>query len=238
MNRLPEPNDQGVTGDQSQVETNPWMPDYAPEDNTPDQGESEDVEQTPETNTLAETPRIWIGSLSDYNNGVLHGEWIDATQDADEVYEQIAEMLTASPTTAEHGDLAEEYAIFDHDNFCGLQIDEYDSITEVTRLARLIEVHGEAFAAWAEHVGRDVATADDAGEKFLGSYVGCYRRKEDYAEGLLDDLGVTAELDEVANPILSGYVNINYGMLAQDLELDGSVTFVETPNGWWWAFRE
>jgi antirestriction protein len=187
---------------------------------------------------LPDSPRIWVGSLSDYNSGVLHGEWIDATSDEDDVYQRIAEMLAGSPTTAEHGDPAEEYAIFDHDNFHGLQISEYDSIAEVTRLARLNEEHGEAFAAWTEQVGRNVATSDDAGEKFLHSYVGCYRTKEDYVEGLLDDLGVTAELDEAVNPILRGYVSIDYAMLAQDLELDGSVTFVDGRDGWWWAFVE
>lgn len=193
---------------------------------------------SPDEDERTDVPRIWIGSLSDYNNGVLHGEWIDATQDEAEVQRQIAEVLVRSPTAAKHGDPAEEYAIFDYDNFCGLQIGEYDSITEVIRLARLIEEHGEAFAAWAEYFGREVATADDAGERFLGSYAGCYGSKEQYVKCLLDDLGVTAELDEAVNPILRGYVSVDYAMLARDLELEGSVTFIETHDGTWLAFME
>jgi len=201
------------------------------------EGEQSEI-RTSEIETLPIAPQIWVGSLSDYNNGVLHGQWIDATQDEDEVRQQITAMLERSPTTTEFGEVAEEYGIFDHDNFWGLRIDEYDDITQVTTLARLIDEHGEAFAAWAEQVGRDTATADDAGEIFLNSYMGCYRSKEDYVEGLLDDLGVVDELDKSVDPILRGYVRIDYSMLAQDLELNGDITFVEASGGGWWAFIE
>ena len=123
MNKLP---DKQAMEDRRADES---LPDgKAPEANVPEQEQSDEAQQAPEaeqtaeTDSLSDPPRIWVGSLSDYNNGVLHGEWIDATQDEAEVYEQIAEMLAASPTTARYGDLAEEYGIFDHDNFCGLQI--------------------------------------------------------------------------------------------------------------------
>lgn len=43
------------------------------------------------------TPRIYVACLASYNNGVLHGAWIDATQDAEAIEEDIAAMLRASP---------------------------------------------------------------------------------------------------------------------------------------------
>jgi antirestriction protein len=41
--------------------------------------------------------RIYVASLADYNNGLLHGEWIDLDgKDADDVQGEIAAMLRAS----------------------------------------------------------------------------------------------------------------------------------------------
>jgi len=39
--------------------------------------------------TATDTPRVYVACLASYNNGILHGEWIDAT-DADEIREEIA----------------------------------------------------------------------------------------------------------------------------------------------------
>jgi antirestriction protein len=41
--------------------------------------------------------RIYAACLSSYNNGCLHGAWIDAEQDADSVNAAINKMLKASP---------------------------------------------------------------------------------------------------------------------------------------------
>jgi hypothetical protein len=38
-------------------------------------------------------PEIWVGSLSDYNDGHLHGAWLDATLDADELHAAVQFML-------------------------------------------------------------------------------------------------------------------------------------------------
>lgn len=46
--------------------------------------------------TITYSPRIWVASLSDYNNGHLHGVWIDAAQDVDAIHDEIAAMLRDS----------------------------------------------------------------------------------------------------------------------------------------------
>ena len=43
------------------------------------------------------TPRIYVACLAAYNNGILHGEWIDADQGVEHISEQAAAMLKASP---------------------------------------------------------------------------------------------------------------------------------------------
>lgn len=46
---------------------------------------------------MTDTPRIYVASLSDYNAGRLHGEWIDATQELDDIWAEIHAMLAKSP---------------------------------------------------------------------------------------------------------------------------------------------
>ena len=69
------------------------------------------------TNLSDSNPRIYVACLAAYNNGYLHGAWIEADQDADEIRDEIAAMLARSPI--EH---AEEYAIHDYEGFEGVTI--------------------------------------------------------------------------------------------------------------------
>ena len=50
--------------------------------------------------TTLDTPRIYVACLAAYNNGRLHGRWIDAT-DPHKVWEQVNAMLAASPEPAQ-----------------------------------------------------------------------------------------------------------------------------------------
>ncbi len=124
------------------------------------------------------TPRIYVACLAAYNNGKLHGRWIDANQDADAIHEEIQDMLKNSPEP-----FAEEYAIHDYEGFEGLHLSEYESIKDVVRYARLIEEHGEAYAAYANNVGVDYATE----EGFEESYQGEWDSEEAFAENLADE---------------------------------------------------
>jgi len=44
----------------------------------------------------AGVPRIYVACLTAYNNGCLHGRWIEATT-PDEIREEVRAMLAASP---------------------------------------------------------------------------------------------------------------------------------------------
>ncbi len=89
-------------------------------------------------------PRIYAASLADYNAGRLHGVWINANQDAEQLSEEIAAMLRRSPTPG-----AEEWAIHDYESFGPAAVSEYDSLERISRITRGIAEHGQAFAAWA-----------------------------------------------------------------------------------------
>jgi len=97
-------------------------------------------------------PRIRVGSLTDDNNGRLHGAWIDASQDPEDLHHAIKAMLRLSRFPD-----AEEWGIFDYEGFGSLRLDEYEWMDTLSRIAKGIEKHGPAFEAWVEYVGTDSA---------------------------------------------------------------------------------
>ena len=100
------------------------------------------------------SPAIYVASLSDYNEGRLHGEWIDATLDAEDIQAEIAEMLEASTIPN-----AEEWAIHDHEGF-PVKLGEWESAEWISALGQAIESHGEEIVeAAVDHLGVD--TPDD-----------------------------------------------------------------------------
>lgn len=60
----------------------------------PNPGEQTDQEISYERQPTR-TPRVWIGSLADYNNGTLHGDWVDAAVDEEDLI-AAAERIVAS----------------------------------------------------------------------------------------------------------------------------------------------
>ena len=178
-------------------------------------------------------PRIYVASLSDYNNGILHGNWLDAAQEPNELQADITEMLATSPTQQRYGDVAEEWAIHDHEGFGSLQIGEYTGIERISRLAKGIEQHGLAFAAWAAYVGE---TSDELLDQFEDRYQGEWPNVWAYADNLLDELDAHRYLDEVPE-WLQTYVSIDVAGFARDLELSGDIITEEAESGsvWIWS---
>ena len=125
------------------------------------------------------TPKIYVACLAAYNNGFLHGQWIDANKAAEAIHAEIQDMLEASPVGG-----AEEWAIHDYEGFEGLRLSEYESIEDVVRYAQLIAEHGEAWALYADHVGEEYATE----EAFEEAYQGEWDSEEAFAENLADEI--------------------------------------------------
>lgn len=154
-------------------------------------------------------PRIYVASLSDYNAGRLHGVWIDADQDPDDINTTIQRMLAASPDP-----YAEEWAIHDHEGFSGLRLSEYTDLETVTRIAGGIEEHGDGFTGWLDVAGD---TDEDTCERFGEAYLGRWESMTAFAEQFAEDLGLTIDLvPEWARP----YVTVDIDALARDLDIE------------------
>jgi antirestriction protein len=175
----------------------------------------------------ADPPRIWVGSLADYNNGVLHGEWLDAGRDPDVVHTDIAAMLARSEQPA-----AEEWGIFDYENFGHVRLGEYESIDTVSQVARGIIEHGPAFAAWAELHD----CQPEMLESFQDAYLGAFDSPEAWAETIVDDFGIDTALTRGLPEFIAAHVHIDYAGLAHDLQIAGDVHIENNPEGGIWVF--
>ncbi len=179
-------------------------------------------EPTPETEA-GDTPRIYVASLSDYNDGRLHGRWIEAAQDTETLAEEVQAMLEASPAG-----LAEEYAVHDFEGFGDWHVGEFESLDSISRVALAIEAHGLAFAAWIAYTGStDIEQIDRYEEAFMGEFASPTEFAELYAEDI--GLQITIEPDGLAQ-----YVRFDAEAFGRDIEIELHV--VEKPGGGIWLF--
>lgn len=153
--------------------------------------------------------RIYVACLEAYNNGILHGAWIDAEQTAYDIYADIRAMLAASPMED-----AEEWAIHDHEGFEGADVSEYMGIEQVAELAAFIAEHGEIGGKLVGYFG----DLEEARKAIENSYAGQYRSLVDFAEELTEETGQVPEH-------LRHY--IDYERMARDLEI-GDVFIIQT----------
>ncbi|MFN3006662.1 antirestriction protein ArdA [Mycolicibacterium wolinskyi] len=188
-------------------------------DHEPDTGPEHDNEPRP-------SPAIYVASLADYNNGVLHGRWIDAARDPAQLHADVAAMLATSRQPD-----AEEFAIHDYEQFGVCRIHEYDSLELVARIARGIRQHGDAFSAWADVHEAEPERFDD----FAEAYLGHYDSVQDYAEQVADDLGYTEELEKLPEAI-QPYARIDTAAMARDMTLSGAIYVTPDPSGGVWVF--
>jgi antirestriction protein len=193
------------------------------------------------------TPRIYVASLSDYNAGELHGEWIDADQDADEIHAEIQEMLAASPQRnicqmcgkpvdnhpLSHPPFpgnAEEWAIHDYDNFPGgANLGEYESIEKIAAMGQLIAEHGWAFEAWLSAGDNALYfDPDTAEEDFNESYVGEFESERHFAYHWVEECGLGGLTAEEINACTIDHY-FDWDAVARSLFEHGDHTAVDHP---------
>lgn len=189
------------------------------------------------------TPKIYVSVLADYNNGRMHGSWIDCDQSVEAVWQEIHHLyITSSDPNVnatvcqdcghiklyEHNicndcgsentrlvPSAEEYAIHDHEGFAPFNVSEYSSIEEVVRMAEILNNDNDP-----DHVALDFLVnhlnydLDDIESK-LDDVCIFTGSRSDYAEEL------TAECGREVPDWLSYY--IDYDAMGRDMEINGEI---------------
>jgi len=156
-------------------------------------------------------PRIYVASLTDYNNGYLHGAWIEAAQDPECLEAEIQAMLARSRFPG-----AEEWAIHDTDEFGPVRLSEWERLQDVSAVAKGLQEHGAPFGHYVNIVGTDL---DDA-PWFLEAYQGCWQSLDAYAEEVVDELGFEEQLDRCVPDGLRSYVKIDVARFRDELAME------------------
>ena len=167
----------------------------------------------------AGTPKIYVACLAAYNNGKLHGRWIDADKNAEEIRVEIAEMLADSPEPD-----AEEWAIHDFAGFGGLQLSECADIDELADVAELIGEHGEIFGELVNHVG-GLQYLEHAKQLMEEEYAGEHKSLEDFAFELMEDAG---QLEAIPEKLRFYF---DFEQFGRDMELNGDVFTIQSDGG-------
>lgn len=161
---------------------------------------------------MSDEIRIYVACLAAYNNGILHGSWIDATQGIDGINDDVQEMLKASPVED-----AEEWAIHDYEGFGSYRLSEYEGFDSVCEIAEFLEEHGEIGSELLAHF----SNTDDARKAIEECYAGEYKSLADYAEELTSDIMTVPDN-------ISYY--IDYDRMGRNMEMSGDIYTIETAH--------
>lgn len=150
------------------------------------------------------SPRIFLGCLASYNAGEIFGQWLDL-EDYDteeELWEAVEAVLAASPAPN-----AEEYMVQDFEGFYDFSVGEYEPMSELFKLAKGIEEHGEAYAMYCINMG-EIAEVS----AFEEAYLGVYENERNYAQEYFDEIG--------GQVVPEAYINFfDFEALGRDLML-------------------
>lgn len=158
-------------------------------------------------------PRIYVADLAAYNAGMLHGRWIDATQDIESIRAEVLALLERSPVSD-----AEEYAIHSYEGFGDFSISEHEGLKSAHKKALFIKEHQELGAAVLNHWCGDIKQAKEA---LSEHYAGQHHSLADYAQEL------TEETTKIPNKLL---YYIDYDAMGRDMELNGDIYTIETTH--------
>ncbi|WP_066425109.1 antirestriction protein ArdA [Anabaena sp. 4-3] len=184
------------------------------------------------------TPKIYVACLSAYNNGYLHGLWIDATQEPEDIEDDIKWMLSWSPVADDQD--CEEWAIHDYENFYDFSLGEYESLEYISKLAQALDEaeEPEALAAWINYA-KDMVREPDIeklAEEFSSYYCGHWESERDFV--LKSD-----EIEEIYNwaefekQFQFWSQHINWDSVANELFIQGYDSVKASPYGIY-VFRE
>jgi antirestriction protein len=174
------------------------------------------------------TIRFYAACLASYNSGVLHGAWIDASDDVDAMQEAVAEMLRASPfpnvTVISPVDglpcpSAEEWAVHDYDGLPS-SLGEYPGLQAIADYFDILEIgegrglDSEVVAAVVSNFSGNLEEAKDAIEDH---YCGAYDTLTAYAESYVEESGMLADVPDT----IAQY--FDFESFGRDMRLGGDI---------------
>lgn len=165
--------------------------------------------------------RIYVACLAAYNNGFLHGKWIDCEgKDGDTLIQEAQEMLKQSPEPD-----AEEWAIHDYEGFGTYTVEEYTSLDEIGALAQAVDNSSHGLELITGVMDNLHCTCQEAIDYIDDNYQGEYENLIAYAWDYLESTGEWAQIPKH----LQYYFDIE--AYARDIEINGEIFTVNSLDG-------
>lgn len=151
-------------------------------------------------------PGIWAADDSE----AMTGQWIDATLDPAEIEAAL-----------------DGRDIYDTIGFGTFVLEPGENPRVISRVARGIQEHGPAFAAWAQLHDADPDMLDGFAYAYLGTYPtpGAWMAEE------LEKSGILRQIWGAAGRELVPYIHLDFDALAAQVIHDGVVITMETDRG-------
>lgn len=158
------------------------------------------------------TSRIYVACLAAYNNGILHGRWIDASRDTEAMQQEVRAVLASSPVPD-----AEEWAIHDTEGLPNT-IGEFSGLEAVASFMGLVEDYPGIDLYDLIDIVQEVDGPDEARELLEDRLIGVYDSFRDYADEFADEqLAALGQEDTLAARYF------DYEAFARDLRVDLNV---------------
>lgn len=171
-----------------------------------------------------ELPPIFTAKVGD--DGGLRGDWMDTAEYIADTEEKIA-LWWRHP--ASRGTPVRDGQ--DHLDPGFVLLGNRESLAFIGETASGITEHGQAFVAWARHVGGDPEEL----RRFQDAYLGRWETAEQFVSEVLAELGpILAEGPEADQQMR---VLNDVAELAQELQRRGDIWTAPTPDGGVWVFR-
>lgn len=171
--------------------------------------------------SIPDGPAIFLQSYGAYNEGMIIGEWIDAS-DPDELKERAEELMAKYPQY-------EEWGVFDNQLMPG-----FDSRSESLSEAIAWAERNQEIQRVAGHLDHDQRAAvleymEDTGSDLddaVDAFTGIDGDSENLARELVDQIGGLQET--LGKDKIASY--FDYEKYARDLELGGDIVTLEDPE--------
>lgn len=184
------------------------------------------------------TPKIYIACLSAYNSGCLHGLWVDATQDVEDIKDDINWMLSWSPVADDEP--CEEWAIHDYEYFHGFSLGEYESLDYVSKLAQALDnaQDSDAMSAWLNYAKDTINDPDieKLAEEFNSYYCGQWESEKDFVYKS-DEIEEMFNWKEFEKKFKFWSNHVDWDSVTRELFLEGYDSVKASPYGIY-VFRE
>jgi Antirestriction protein (ArdA) len=111
-------------------------------------------------------PWVYVADTSSQEQGLQHGQWLDAARTPDELCADIVALLARSPLPH-----ATDWRVQASTGFAGLDLHGFVDTVLISELGRGVATHGAAYAAWVSIVGtQDHEHLARFTDFYLGSY--------------------------------------------------------------------